>query len=146
VANINFNALMFPALAGVASGGGEAIALNHRKENSPNEQNFILANAGAVADFAVGGWGIANYAMDMGFPRQGTVEFLGAGTAIVTRRLTSLMAQFILDIQYSASDRTAVPPRYSPILRTNGSYPARAPSAVVESSTQPRKRQFFSVT
>ena len=146
MAQLNFNSLMWPALAGVASGGGEAIALNHRKENSPTEQNFVLANAGAVADFAVGGWGIVNYMMDMGFPRTGTTEFLGAGTAIVTRRLTSLMSQFILDIQYTATDRTAVPPRYAPSLRTNGSYPARTPAAVVESSVQPRKRQFFSVT
>ena len=149
MAQINFNSLMWPAIAGVASGGGEAIALNHRKENPTTAaQNFILANAGAVADFAVGGWGIANYMMDMNFPRQGATEFLGAGTAIVSRRVTSLMAQFILDIQYTASDRPSAYGKRggSPVLRTNGSYPARSPAAVVESSVQPRKRQFFSVT
>ena len=148
MAQINFNSLMWPAIAGVASGGGEAIALNHRKENVPDKQNFILANAGSVADFAVGGWGIANYMMDMNFPRQGATEFLGAGTAIVARRLTSLMGQFILDINYTATDK---PDAYrkrggSAVLRTNGSYPARSPAAVVESAVQPRKRQFFSVT
>ena len=148
MAQINFNSLMWPAIAGVASGGGEAIALNHRKENVPDKQNFILANAGSVADFAVGGWGIANYMMDMNFPRQGATEFLGAGTAIVSRRVTSLMAQFILDIQYTASDRPSAYGKRggSPVLRTNGSYPARSPAAVVEASVQPRKRQFFSVT
>ena len=148
MAAINFNSLMWPVIAGVASGGGEALALNHRKENTPTEQNFILANAGAAADFAVGGWGIVNYAMDMGFPRQGTTEFLGAGTAIVTRRVTSLIGQFILDINYTATDKPSAYGKRggTPMLRTNGSYPARSPSAVVESSTQPRKRQFFSVT
>ena len=122
MAQINFNSLMWPAIAGVASGGGEAIALNHRKENVPDKQHFILAKAGSVADFAVGGWGIANYMMDMNFPRQGATEFLGAGTAIVARRLTSLMGQFILDINYTATDK---PDAYrkrggSPVLRTNG--------------------------
>lgn len=149
MAAINFNSLMWPVIAGVASGGGEAVALNHRKENpTSSAQNFILANAGSAADFVVGGWGIANYAMDMGFPRQGSTEFLGAGTAIVTRRVTSLLGQFILDINYTATDKPSAYGKRggTPVLRTNGAYPARSPSAVVEASTQPRKRQFFSVT
>ena len=136
MARIDFGSLMGPILVGVASAGGDVVAANAIKDNT---QNQFLRNGALWADVLVGGYAIANKAMDLNMPRNGADETLGAGVALLSKRAINMVARTFLQLGGVGGARYGIPSRGRPRL-------ARSPAAAVETSILPRKRQFFSVT
>ena len=135
MARIDMGDLMGPVLVGVASAGGDIIAANAQQNQTGNQ---FMQNASLWTDVIVGGYAIANKSMDLGFPRQGADETLGAGVALLAKRASNVVARNLLGLQGAGGARM-IPGRARPRLG------ARVPSSAIESAVQPRKRQFFSV-
>ena len=135
MARIDMGDLMGPVLVGVASAGGDIIAANAQQNQTGNQ---FMQNASLWTDVIVGGYAIANKSMDLGFPRQGADETLGAGVALLAKRASNVVARNLLGLQGAGGARM-IPGRARSRLG------ARVPSSAIESAVQPRKRQFFSV-
>ena len=135
MARIDFGNLMGPVMVGIASAGGDIIAANAADKSTGNA---FMQNASLWTDVIVGGYAIANKSMDLGFPRAGADETLGAGVALLAKRASNVVARNLLSLPGAGGARM-IPGRARPRLA------GRGPSAAVETGVIPRKRQFFSV-
>lgn len=132
---------LVPAVAiGALSAGGEIVEQNRQAVGGA--ENIFLDNAGLIADLVGGVYGVANSMMNLGFPRNGATEGLGAGVAVLSRRLTSVVGRQVLGLTSTtqkSAGRYLGPGRKSSALNA-------APYAALEADPRSRKRQFFSVT
>jgi hypothetical protein len=135
MARIDFGNLMGPVMVGIASAGGDIIAANAADKSTGNA---FMQNASLWTDVLVGGYAIANKSMDLGFPRSGADETLGAGVALLAKRASNVVARNLLSLPGAGGARM-IPGRARPRLA------GRGPASAVESGVIPRKRQFFSV-
>ena len=136
MARIDMGNLMGPVLVGVASAGGDIIAANARQNETGG--NAFMQNASLWTDIIVGGYAVANKSMDLGFPRAGADETLGAGVALLAKRASNVVARNLLGLSGAGGARM-IPGRARPRLA------GRGPASAVETAVSPRKRQFFSV-
>lgn len=154
MAKLNFENTLGAVAIGVVSAGGEAIQLNRQYQKTvdpaKNKDNFLFDNAGMLADVVAGGYGIANYMMDLKMPRQGAHETLGAGVAVLSRRVTNLIALNVLGLTTSPVKKSVSGSAYANVnalrLSRPNAYPA-LPNAAVEVPTMGHLgRRFYSVT
>ena len=137
MAAIRWGDLMGPIGVGVASSVGQIVQSNAIQRGTGPE---MMKQAALWTDVLIGGYAVANYTMDLGFPRTGSAETLGAGIALLTRRASDFVARNLLRLE---GGRYTPARSRIPALRGR---PAFTPGAAVETSILPRKRQFFSVT
>ena len=137
MAVIRWGDLIGPIGVGVASSVGQIVQSNAIQRGTGPE---MMKQAALWTDVLIGGYAVANYSMDLGFPRTGAAETLGAGIALLTRRASDFVARQMLRLP---AGRYAPARSRIPALRGR---PAFTPGAAVETSILPRKRQFFSVT
>ena len=137
MAAIRWGDLIGPIGVGVASSVGQIVQSNAIQRGTGPE---MMKQAALWTDVLIGGYAVANYTMDLGFPRTGSAETLGAGIALLTRRASDFVARNLLRLE---GGRYTPARGRIPALRGR---PAFTPGAAVETSVLPRKRQFFSVT
>lgn len=99
MANIRIENLIGPFAIGAGSAVAELVENNYKATGGTKT---IMRNAGMIGDVALGGYGVVNFMMDLNLPRQGSVETMGAGIAILTRRLGHTLGSQVLGLSTTA--------------------------------------------
>ena len=134
------------AVVGILSAAANVVEKQAKQRNAAADAtngNVLFNNASLWGDILIGGYSVLNYTMDKKiYPQDadGSLAMAGAGVALLGRRASDFIGATFLKLP--TGGRYAVTPGRS-MMRGRS---LRSPSAAVETSILPRKRQFFSVT
>ena len=126
-----------PIAVGIISAGAAVVEKQAVQRGTGGQ---FMQQASLWGDVLIGGYALANYAMDLKMPTGEGAKFTaGAGVALISKRATDWIGSTVLQLPAFGRHK-AVPGRRMPnALR------GRSPAAAVETGVAPRKRQFFSV-
>jgi hypothetical protein len=131
------------AVVGLLSAAANVV---EKQAKDKGNGNVFFNNASLWGDIAVGGYSVINYTMRQPmYPTdpQAALAMVGAGVALLGRRAADYIGATFLKLPTGGGRYSAAIPGRS-MMRGRPSL--RSPSAAVETSVLPRKRQFFSVT
>lgn len=132
------------AVVGVLSAAANVVEkqAKEKAKTTGTPPGALFGNASLWGDIAIGAYSVINYSsrgkMYPQEPNQ-ALAMAGAGMALISRRAADWIGATFLKLP--TGSRYAIPGRS--MMRGRS---LRSPSAAVETSILPRKRQFFSVT
>jgi len=137
------------AIVGILSAAANVV--EKQAKDKGNGGGAFFGNASLWGDILIGGYSVANYAMGRNggayYPSgpgsaDAALAMAGAGVALLGRRASDYIGATFLKLP--TGSRFGVGPAPGRSMMRGRSL--RSPSAAVETSIMPRKRQFFSVT
>jgi hypothetical protein len=137
--------LVGPFTVGALSAAANVVERNAVKDQSTNQ---FLKQASFFGDIIIGGYAIFNESglIGRGFPTAGTDHSkytAGAGVGLITKRIAEWIGGEVLELPGWAGANGNNNNNNGGSRMLRGGF--RRPSAAVETSITPRKRQFFSV-
>ena len=137
--------LVGPFTVGALSAAANVVERNAVKDNSSNQ---FLKQASFFGDIIIGGYAVFNDSglIGKGFPEAGTAHSkytAGAGVGLITKRIAEWIGGEVLELPGWAGANGSNNNNNGAGRMLRGGF--RRPSAAVETSITPRKRQFFSV-